>query len=93
MVKPTAARSEELVMSKTMPRGVERPVKIEDLVKHYLSEEDKREIEQFYKDIGLGHYITDPSSQPPYPEPGPGPLFGNYGAQTVNCPLHHKTHP
>lgn len=72
---------------------MEKPVKIEDLVKHYLSKEESDEIEKFYRDIGLGHYIDDPSSQPPYPEPVPGPLFNNYGSQTVNCPLLHKATP
>jgi len=74
MAKRTETRTEEFVM--------EKPVKIEDLVKRYLSKEEEREIEQFYKDIGLGHYLTDPP-----PDPKPGPLFGNYGAQIVNYPL------
>ena len=62
-----------------------KPVKKEDLVEKYLSKEESDRIEQFYKDIGLGHYLTDPP-----PDPQPRPFYGNYGSQFVYWPLRQK---
>ena len=57
-------------------------VKREELIDRYLSNEERREIDQFYKDLGLGALLDEPP-----PDPEKGPLFGNSSRQTVNCLL------
>ena len=63
-------------------------VKREELIDRYLSDEERRGIDQFYKDLGLGALLDNPP-----PDPERGPLFGSSGRQTVNCPLFHKENP
>ena len=57
-------------------------VKRDELIDRYLSDEERRGIDQFYKDIGLGALLDNP---PLYP--ARGPLFSSSGHQTVDCPL------
>ncbi len=66
---------------------MDKLVKKEEVIDRYLSDEERRGIDQFYKDIGLGALLDNPP-----PDPARGPLFSSSGHQTVDCPLFRMVH-